>query len=350
MGRRRKHRLDLPQRFYSDRGVYYWWPYGKTKVWFRHADGRPMSLGEALKKYADLIDIAPQVATVGQLMDEYFKLELPKLKPRTQVDRRIEFGNLRAVFGAMGVLEVEPRDVVGYKMLRRTAPIRCNRELSALSALFSFAINFCGVPLKANPCREVDHFPKNAARDRYPEPNELEAFKALCIDKFKDRQTALYVDLKRAIGMRVADMVTLHRSMIREDGLRVDSGKRGKKHYFPFTDTATGESTALRELLDEILALPRPVGSLWLFSTRRGQSYTVEGFQSNWQRRMAAFVEAGGVRFWEHDIRATAGAEVEEDRGIEDARKLLGHDEQSTTRIYTGRRKVITVMPNRRKG
>jgi hypothetical protein len=38
----------------------------------------------------------------------------------------------------------------------------------------------------------------------------------------------------------------------------------------------------------------------------------------------------------------------EEDRGIEEARKLLGHDEQSTTRIYTGRRRVIRVMPNSR--
>lgn len=41
---RRKHRLDLPQRFYVDRGVYYWWPSGKGKVWFRRQDGSLMSL------------------------------------------------------------------------------------------------------------------------------------------------------------------------------------------------------------------------------------------------------------------------------------------------------------------
>ena len=69
----------------------------------------------------------------------------------------------------------------------------------------------------------------------------------------------------------------------------------------------------------------------------------------NWQRRMGAYVSAGGVRFWEHDVRATAGTEAEDAHGIEEARKLLGHSEQSTTRIYTGRRKVVAVLPNRRK-
>jgi hypothetical protein len=49
------------------------------------------------------------------------------------------------------------------------------------------------------------------------------------VKRFRDRQTALYVDLKRAIGLRLADMLKLHRSMIQPDGLRVDSGKRGKK-------------------------------------------------------------------------------------------------------------------------
>ena len=129
----------------------------------------------------------------------------------------------------------------------------------------------------------------------------------------------------------------------------MDSGKSGKKQLFRFKDPATGESTGLSELLEQIRQLPGPIDSLWIFCTGRGQPYTVEGFQSNWQRRMGAYVSAGGVRFWEHDVRATAGTEAEDAHGIEEARKLLGHSEQSTTRIYTGRRKVVAVLPNRRK-
>jgi integrase len=247
-----------------------------------------------------MIERPPEVSTVGQLIDEYIKLELPKLKPRTQQDRRTELGNVRAVFGDMAVLGVEPRDIVGYKQRRRAAPIRCNRELSALSALFPFAVNYCAVPLQTNPCREVPHFPKNPPWERCPEAEELETLKRVCVETFGDHQTALYIDLKRAIGLRLANMLKLHLSMIQPDGLRVDSGKRGKKHYFPFWDSAKGESTGLNELITEILELPRPVGSLWVFCTRRGQPYTVEGFQANWQRRI------GGVR--EGRERARLGA------------------------------------------
>ena len=68
-----------------------------------------------------------------------------------------------------------------------------------------------------------------------------------------------------------------------------------------------------------------------------------------WQRRMRTYVDAGGVRLWEHDIRGTVGTEVEEERGAE-AQMLLGHSDLRTTRVYTGRRKVIVVLPNRKRG
>jgi integrase len=59
---------------------------------------------------------------------------------------------------------------------------------------------------------------------------------------------------------------------------------------------------------------------------------TATGFRSMWARAMRKFVDAGGERFNEHDIRklvATAAATVEQ------AQKLLGHQEQKTTsRIY----------------
>ena len=346
MGRRRKHRLDLPQRFYCDHGTYYYWPLGRPKVWFRHKNGSAMPLYEALAEYGKLIDRPVTYRSMGELMDAYSQLEIPKLKPRTQQDRLQEIGKLRAVFGEMDPLEITPQDIYGYKRARGSAPTRCNRELSALSALFSYGIE-SGLPLAANPCREVKRYAE-LERDRCPEPAELAAFIALCRKRFRDEQTALYVELKRMVGLRMGDMLRLHRTMMQDSGLRIDTGKRGKKQFFPFVDK-NGLSTGLRELLDQVLARPRPNGAMWLFCGRRGQPYTVSGWKAMWQRRMRAYVEAGGVRFWEHDIRATAGTEVEEDRGVEEAQKLLGHSDLRTTRVYTGRRKVITVLPNRKR-
>ena len=72
-----------------------------------------MTLAAALAEYGRLIDRPPHVETVGELIDEYIKMQLPLLKPRTQKNRLIELRNLRAVFGEMAILEVEPVDVVG---------------------------------------------------------------------------------------------------------------------------------------------------------------------------------------------------------------------------------------------
>ena len=75
----------------------------------------------------------------------------------------------------------------------------------------------------------------------------------------------------------------------------------------------------------------------------------VEGFQSNWQRRMNAYVkETGAERFWEHDIRAAAGPAVDEagqEEARSDAQSLLGHAEAGTTNRYLRGRTAVKVLP-----
>jgi hypothetical protein len=140
MGRRRQHRRDLPQRMYVDRGVYYFWPPGGRKIWFRRATGEPMPLHEAMAEYGKIVHRPATFRTVSDLIDDYNKLALPKLKARTQQDRQTELGNLRVVFGEMDPTTLTPQDIYGYKWARASAPVRCNRELAALSALLSFGV------------------------------------------------------------------------------------------------------------------------------------------------------------------------------------------------------------------
>jgi hypothetical protein len=75
-----------------------------------------------------------------------------------------------------------------------------------LSWHFSCAINFCATQLLANPCREVEQLPKNVARGRCSESDALEAIKAPHVQKFKDRQAALRLNLRHAVGMRLAGL------------------------------------------------------------------------------------------------------------------------------------------------
>lgn len=214
-------------------------------------------------------------------------------------------------------------------------------EVAALGNVMTQAIK-AGL-IDVNPCKDLRYEPA-PRRTRMPSPAEIAAF---C--EHAGPQVALYCRLKLATGLRMGDMLRLDRRMISSEGLTVTPAKTasrtGKTQVFLFVDEE-GRSTGLRELLDEILSLRRRVTALALFATRTGQHYTTDGFKSIWQRAMGAYVDAGGERFREHDIRATAGAAKEDRDGREQARKLLGHELESTTAGYTGRRRVVKITPN----
>ena len=76
--------------------------------------------------------------------------------------------------------------------------------------------------------------------------------------------------------------------------------------------------------------------------TRRGQPYTVSGFNSIWQRKMKKALEKGVIseRFTDHDIGAKTGSDTNEAHGVE----LLAHDDAKTTRRHY-RRKTAKVTP-----
>ena len=330
---------------YCDKGVYCFWPIGKARIWFRHDDGRAMTLGEALAAYGKLVDRPVVVRLFGDLVDEYQRsLEFSRLSERTQSDRRLEHAKLRATFGHYAPHEITPADILEWKRERtQAAPIRWNREFSALSVLMSYAIDPLGL-CEVNPCREVKRV-QERPRTRLPSEAEITAFSDLC-----SPQQQLYIELKMLTGLRMGDLLRLDRRMIdREAGvLRTAIGKTGTTARYQFRDPETGEPTGLEDLLDRILKLPRPVKSTKLFCGRTGQEYTTHGWKAMWQRKMAQFVKKGGVRFTEHDLRASAGVRVEESQGREAARKLLDHKEQRTTAGYTGRRMDVSIVPLKR--
>jgi integrase len=52
------------------------------------------------------------------------------------------------------------------------------------------------------------------------------------------------------------------------------------------------------------------------------------GIRSAWRRSQQRFIEAGGERFNEHDIRKTVATRS---NSLEEARKVLGHQDTKTT-------------------
>jgi integrase len=274
--------------------------------------------------------VQTRIVTVNDLLTTYFARVVPGKAPRTQEDNRKEAVFLRAFFGHMPIELVRPQHIAEYRDLR-TGKVRANREIALLSHAFSKAIEWGTKDLTVNPCTLVSRN-KEKARERYVEDEEIAAFKAYIPDWM-----ALYVDLKYMTGARKQSLLALTLSDWNpQRGLRVWMEKTQSAVIFDPVGT-------LPSLVATILALKRPVRATAMFSTRSGEPYTSDGFDSIWKRRMAKFVADGHERFREHDIRGKFATDYE-DTG-RSAQQALGHKNRKTTDIYVKAKKVVRVAP-----
>lgn len=327
MGRPRTTRKDLPARVYAKHGAYYfvdsankWHPLGKE-------------YGPAMQKWAAMVQPIIGKMRLGAVMDAYIKEQLPARKPRTQKDYLTSIATLRPVFGDMWPEDVEPKHIYAYMRLRN-APVRANRDVAVLSNIFNQAV-MMGL-VNSNPCKQVR---RNEEHPRVREvfDSELTAFMPHCPPWMQ-----LYLRLKSKTGLRQGDMLNIRLDQLREDGLFVQTGKRGKRILFTWTDN-------LREIIDAIKALRHRVISLYLFnSPRDGTAMTQSGFKSAWARAMKSAMAAGSLTetFAENDIRSKVA-----DEAIElgqNATEMLTHSSDAVTKRHYLRR-TQKIEPLRKK-
>ncbi|MGH8655180.1 MAG: tyrosine-type recombinase/integrase, partial [Gammaproteobacteria bacterium] len=286
--------------------------------------------GEAMRAWAELVAQPKSASTMNDLFDRYMLEVAPLKAPVTYKGNQREIQPLRVFFGEMRPTDVEPTHVYQYLDERgKSARIRANREKALLSHVFSTAIRWGS--LRDNPCRNVKRLTEKP-RDRYIEDWELQAFV-----NFTPGLICHYVTFKYLTGLRQGDILNLRLDAVRDDGIHVKTGKTGRRLIIQWT-------RELRYAVDHIKAL-RTIGSMFLFSTRRGQPYTGDGFRAIWQRTMKRALEEGVIkeRFTEHDIRAKSGTDADA-RGL-DAQALLGHEDAGTTRRYIRHKQAHKVAP-----
>lgn len=323
MGRKRKARLDLPERVYFHHGAYY----------FVHADGRWEKLdrdyAKAMARWAELIQAPQRSETVSDLLDRYCREVIPTKAPRTQKDNLGEIRYLRPFFGAMAIDAVSPIHVAQYRDAR-TAKTRGNREVALLSHAYSKACEWGLV--QSNPCREVKRN-RERPRDRYVTDEELEKFKEICPPWLKT-----YLSIKALTGLRQQDLLALKWSDISDTVLTVRPRK---------TQDSTSKRIAIvltPELSGLIASLPK-LGST-CFCTRQHKAYSSAGFGSIWRRLMTKHVSNGNERFHEHDIRGKVATDMGDPYA---AQRLLGHSRVSMTEDYIKQRATDVVQPLERK-
>lgn len=334
MGRKRKSPTGLPSRWEHSHGGYFYrvpehvrdqWE-GKSKFLLGH------TLAEAYATWYARVDAPRETKTMGQAFTRYVAEVVPSLSPKTQRDYLRAIAALRPVFEEVAPASIEPMHVRKYMRLRPR--VLGNREKAVLSTVLSWCVEWGEIRL--NPVKGQVRRNTEAPRDRYVTDAEVEAFLAHCSPMLR-----AYVNLKLLTGVRQGQLLGLSRSDWDGERLTVPKAKGGKAVVY------RGE--ALQDAIADVLRLRRgkALASMFLFATRNGGRYTGEGFRSIWQRVMRKYLQAGGARFTEHDLRAKVASDAE---GLERAADHMGHQSSGITRRVYRRKpaEVVVNMPQRR--
>lgn len=198
------------------------------------------------------------------------------------------------------------------------------RNLSALRSFFGFLMR--DGKISVNPMMEID-IPKFRA----PIPRALSADEmAKLLDMPKTHKTALrdrtILELLYATGLRVSELINLKKNDVNlEAGFVIASGKRSKERMIPLGSHARSILKVYLEQTDT--AMP------FLFSNGRGGIITR---QAVWKLIRQYGLKIGGVKISPHTLRHTFATHLlEGGADLRSVQILLGHEDISTTQIYT---------------
>ena len=149
----------------------------------------------------------------------------------------------------------------------------------------------------------------------------------------EDLRNAAMVELLYATGLRVSELIHLEVSHVNRDvGYVIATGKRDKQRVVPLGEKAN-------QLLTDYLNQARPTLlnkrlSPALFPTRRGKSFTRQGF---WKMLQARAKRAGiTISISPHMLRHSFATHLlEHGADLRSVQMLLGHASIATTQIYT---------------
>ncbi len=346
--KRKPENRGLPERWrFRYNAYYYQVPPGMEQHWDGKREFRlGKTLSEAYKVYADRLETPGSINTMAQLFDRYSLEVTPAKAAPTQKDEFRYIKILREVFGNQIPELITPRDIylLQDNITKKRGATTSNRMLGVLSHVFTKAIEWGAI--SDHPIVGKVRKNKIVPKRRVPELDEIESALQVAPPLIE-----CYVDLKLMTGLRMTDMLSIKLSDIKSDGVHVTPSKTkhssGKRLIFEFDHD--GE---LQSLLNKIKNLKKPVGSIWLFCTRKGQPYIKEdkscnAFQSMWQRWQNKALEQGLIenKFSEKSVRNRVGSDM---RTAEDAAELLAHSSTDTTRKHY-RNSPVKIMPNTRK-
>ncbi len=324
MGRRRTKDRHLPHRVYHQHNAYFFVDH--MGAWHRMGS----SIAEMYQSYAEFLEERP-VRTMGDLFDRYMVEVAPKKAPRTQKDNAYEMKYLRTALAKMDPRQFRPKHGYAYYNTRKEKSLRrAVNEMALLSHVFTKAVEW-GI-VDENPCKQIRK-EKPKPRRRYVSETEYQA-----AYKVMPEMAQCAMDLAVLTALRPGDVLGLERSNLIDEGILVHTAKTSK-------DLIIEWSPELRRVVKRALNL-QPHFRQSLICNRQGKAYTVDGFNSNWHKRIRAAIadddNALEEPFQFRDLRAKSAS----DDSAEAASRRLGHANPAITeRVY--RRKPEMVKPLR---
>ena len=198
------------------------------------------------------------------------------------------------------------------------------RGLSAIRSFYKFLL--LDGKINANPLLEIETPRFKVPIPRVLSEEEMVRLLKLPTDQRLALRDATVLELLYAAGLRVSELIALKKSDINLDaGFLVASGKRSKERMVPI-------GTYAREVLRLYLEQMKPKGP-FLFPNRKGTSMTR---QAVWKlvRRYGTLLKHGPL--YPHVLRHTFATHLlEGGADLRSVQMLLGHEDISTTQIYT---------------
>jgi integrase len=344
VGRKRKcgNPLALEKRVYPRRG----------KFWYVHRDGTWESLGPDVERANERArvynDPAGRYGTLGYFLDRYIadaengRLHKNK-KPRTIEDNKKEAVWLKTAFDKINPLDlVRKPDLIATYRDERGAPIRANRELSLLSAVYTWLIEKGHLPgLNVNPVLLIKRNPQKP-KERYVEDAEFTAVYGLAIPSVRMAMDLCYRTLQRP-----GDVLRAERSWLRNKTvagtakpvLSVTQSKTDRRVDIEITPEIESALSTLDK--GDVVRL-----TAVLVHGRDGSAYTEDGLGAMLRRYC---LKAGVKTFGLMDVRAKGATDMYlAGVPLERIQMLMGHKSMQTTEIYIKRllATVSTVAPN----
>jgi len=310
--RPRKQDRHLPACLYLKHGSY--WLVKKGK-W--HNLGSDYS--EALQEYARLqAQPVPKKNGMPELIDKVLEAHLKKVSKNTASAYKKIAARLKIMLAEFEPQQVKPKHIAAIKIKLADTPNMCNRFLSVLHIIFSYALEWELV--EHNPCTGIRKY-KEQSRTRYVTHDEFNALLNHMPERMHNLFTLVYLT-----GQRIGDVLKLHESNITENGIAFAQQKTKTKMLIPITSD-----------IADVLARIQPNKNGWLFY---GRMNGVSMHYDTAREAFAAACKAAGLKdITSRDLRAKSLTDADSEG--KSAQKLGGHKNASTTRIYLRGRKPI---------